>query len=299
MNNDEVSLNEARIRNLKIKICNYLIIHKREVESINGEIDDEFLKDKLFFKQYDIFVYKDKIFENSSLKKDIADEISKILTLNNSEDIIEIKEVKKEFLKKFKILQEKRKNWESITQEDYDEIMESSVKMHFHNLPVYSEEIILTRRCLPERDPEKYYNHFHTLEELKDSIEGKGLRWNSIEGDNNLDKNLKFNFYNSGRGGDDAIKFIRKFRGWKVTFPRIELNSCDKMASEIIHVLENNDIFLPEKELRKAFEKLWEKADKKEMSIFELQKKVDDLSVWVDEVNETYLKYLPDWTEDY
>lgn len=299
MKNDEVSLTEARIRNLIIKICNYLSAYKMDIESINGEIDDEYLKEKLFFKQYDVFVYKDKIFENGDIRKNIKDEILKILNIKNNMNIGEILQVKKEFLKKFKFMQEKRKNWESITQEDYDEIMESSLKMHFQYLPVYSEEIILTRRCLPERDPEKYYKHFHTLEDLKNSIEGKGLKWNSVEGDINLEKILKFSFYNSGRGGNDAIKFIRKFNGWKVTFPKIELNLCDKTASEIIFVLEKNDTFIPEKELRKAFEKLWERADKREMSVFELQNKVEDLSIWVDELNDTFLKYYPEWIEAY
>ena len=69
-------------------------------------------------------------------------------------------------------------------------LLELAPKLHWHYLPIYSDNIVYNRGVVPENQPEIFYDHFHTLEDLYEVVTCNPYKWESSLGDINLDEEM-------------------------------------------------------------------------------------------------------------
>lgn len=155
--------------------------------------------------------------------------------------------------------------------------------IHIYELPEYNERTIYNREIIPEDNLEKYYNHYHTLEDLyewiKDSEKEKE-KIRSIKGDINLNEVLDFKVISKRwKGVEDNYRVERTTKGWNCTFFRDYKGGKDGEA--ILEILDHDNVSYPI-DIKYFFEELWELADNAEnMDKTKLQVQIDKLVKWI------------------
>ena len=73
--------------------------------------------------------------------------------------------------------------------ENYEKFKPLIFKLHWHFLPIYSDQMINNRDVNPEDDIYDYYNHFHSLQDLYKIFKSVGDFNNHVNEYNSNEKN--------------------------------------------------------------------------------------------------------------
>ncbi|SDC30722.1 MULTISPECIES: hypothetical protein [unclassified Candidatus Frackibacter] len=290
-------ITKERKRNLFIKLFKSYQKYKKNV------FTKEELSEKLYFKKIDIIHFSSDFFDIKEDKYKIKDRVLKKLKnyINKRDTIQNSSKLEKEYKKLFQKLE---KNLRKHTDQDkwekaYNSLLELSKKLHWKYVPVYSEDIMRNRGCVPEDNLEKYYDHYHALEDLYLVMIGKKQKWNSTKGDCNVDKVMKFKVFTSRWGHDDIYSIKRTIYGWEVQHISINGYSLKNGEGVLLSNLDHDGIFYPREGVKHAFEVLWKRADSNEMSIEDLQKSLQEIGDWISDVERNMRKKQPEWCNYY
>jgi len=94
--------------------------------------------------------------------------------------------------------------------------VELAEKLHYIFMPIYSEQLIIDRGCLPEKQIRQYYNNFFAIKNLYYELNNQGKDWRSIDGDINLNQDMKFTVYTASYGEEKGYIIRRNYKGWDV-----------------------------------------------------------------------------------
>lgn len=157
-------------------------------------------------------------------------------------------------------------------------LLELAPKLHWHYLPIYSDNIVYNRGAIPEKQPDIFYDHYHTLEDLYEVIIGSPYKLESNLGDINLDEEIAITIYSNRWQSEDTYIVKRTLNGWDTDFfGGVE---GDKEGSAFIQCLEHDSISYPSN-IGYKFEALWNRADTTEMSTEELKNNLQKIADWV------------------
>lgn len=293
-----MNFKEARKRNVIIKITKCIIKNKILLEEV---LSKEEIKEKYYLKQRDIKDYIDEIFSRCNGKFIIKDEYRKEIE-TYIEKHNKLKNQKKELInelgKKYSILKRcfSGFNFDDTT---FKGELETAVilaeKLHWILMPIYSEQMIINRDIIPENNLLDYYYHFHSIEDLYFESINKGIDYRSVEGDINLNQEIKLNIYTSRWGDNDIYTIKRTIEGWNLSFS-IYSGDFDKNGEgAFFESLEHDSVFFPKEAVKYALELLWNKADSTAMSIDELRYKFSQIAQWISSVEKVSRQYQPEW----
>lgn len=292
---------KVRQRNLLVKLFN---AYTQDNSVLTRSFTQDELRKQLYFKESDIIynamgiLERDgnvfKLTENTVKKllefEQFRDKSKKELEANNSIET-EFKGIYTKLKSYFAAYMQEK----NIYENNMPRAIELAKILHWIYLPIYSEQMIENRGIIPENNLEDYYNHFHSIEDLYYEISGLGKKWNSIEGDINLNKELWFKVYTSRWGHHDNYRIKRTSDGWYVE--HISINGPSKKNGEgaLEANLEHDSVVYPKEGVQYALETLWNEADESEMNIEDLQYKLQQIADWISEVEKATHKYQPDW----
>jgi hypothetical protein len=295
---DYFKINNKRLRNLKIKLFHY-----REKDSLDRFTLEE-LEKKLYFKISDIIFYADRIFDNNeykfTIKPELLDDLNdyKIKQDDLSDNIEEMEE---EFKSHYRYLKKNLSNLGRVDdwQERIEQMNNFATELHWKYMPIYEEYMLENRGIIPEKNIEEYYDHYHSLEDLYREIVGEGLDWKSTEGDRNLAKELTFEVFTTRWGHEDRYRMKRTIYGWYIKHISINGYSQKNGIGALFSNFRQDGVFYPEDGVKHALETLWNDADSSEMSVDELQKRLQEIAYWVSEVEKTTKSTQPSWVNYY
>lgn len=290
---------DARKRNLVVKLF------KKYLEDSNldsMEFGKRDIASVLYFKQADINSYILDFFEeipNEKIKlKNEYMQVIKDFKKKYDMYIVENEKLKEEYIKLYNTLKSCFDGF-TIDGKTYEEnianAIEVATKLHYIYMPIYSEQMIINRGYLPEKDTNEYYNHFHAIEDLYYEVMGSGKSWMSVDGDINLDKDMNFKVYTARWGHEDNYTIRRTYEGWYVNHISINGETRKNGTGALENNLEHDSVCYPKDGIEYAFETLWEEADTTSMSIDELQHRVQDIADWISGVEKATHQYQPDW----
>lgn len=312
-----ITYDEARIRNLKIKIANALVHDSRL--SLDGKFDNEKLVKLFYFKQRDVEQLKSNLFgEDGQILDEVKRDIEEIIRLNamvheeiNYEE--ECGKLKMGYLA-LKNHYDSFKNNQEFIEQQLSNLSTVSGNLHYYLLPIYDERFICNSDIIPEDNLNNYYYHFHSIEDLYRCIfeTDKSLSWKSTGGDLNLGYKLNFKVYTSRWGHYDNYTFSREYYGWKIgAFGKnAKCHKNGQVLKEegkhyvtehngLYYFLNHDSVHYPRSGVEYALEVLWNDADSKEMGIEELQSKLSDIAAWISGVEKATHQYQPSWCSYY
>jgi hypothetical protein len=301
----DISKLQARERNLKIKIA---------TEYINGNFK---LKNTLSVEEIkNLFYFREADFKNSLktffskkgkgyiLKQAVANEIEGINQYHNN-SLQSFESSKAIFIETFGEYRDNfRKNMMASDSYEKYQILYGTLSLHLETLhwvmlPEYDEQIMINRGILPETNILDYYNHYHTLEDLYEVLTGVLKPSNTFKGDINLNKKFTFKVFSRRWDHDDHYSVERRIDGWYVS--HISINGLSKKdgSGPLLKNLEHDSIQFPVDGVKYAFETLWDMADETEMSVDELQYKLQEIADWISAVEKAVGQYQPEWCNYY
>lgn len=298
---NEVTKIQVRERNLKMKLAKIFIEGNLE---LNSAFTLKEISSVFYFRESDInnllinFFSKDK--DKYVVNKETGLQIE-FIRQKREESIGQFKQSKELFVERFRSFRnEYKSNVDNFAfVEEYRKLysdLELHLEiLHWYVLPEYSEQIMINRRLLPESNLKEYYDHYHTLEDLYEVLIGDLLPIKSFKGDINLNHKLTFKVFSRRWGHDDQYNVERRIDGWYVS--HISINGLSKKdgTGALIMNLEHDSIKFPEDGVKYALETLWDMADETEMSVDELQNKLQEIADWISAVEKVTGEYQPEW----
>ncbi|MFA5528838.1 MAG: hypothetical protein WC996_09535 [Peptostreptococcales bacterium] len=266
-----ITENEARAHNLVMRLFKeYTIDELKEGLSTNQLSQDIYFRESDYNNAVDeagILKFEQGLFKGT---KELFDQIAGLSAHKRADkDIHETIDI---FKKKFKDL------FDSEANRATRELVRLANKIHWNILPEYEEYMIVNSELLPNIDTEKYYNHFHTLEDLYRELNHEGKNVKSKKGDLNLYKKIGVEIYSRRWDHNDVYFIERTVKGWRVTFR--ETREGGKEGEALTISLRHDLINYPHS-LRNFMLNLWKKADAQEVSVEELKKDLDQIAHWI------------------
>lgn len=296
-----VSERDARLRNLLLSITRGILERNIEID-YRFSIDD--ISKWFYFRKGDVvhnidyFFNKDKngYYLNLETKKKIKKMIN-----NHNQVLSQLESAKVVFLKTFGRL-EREYNENSNFRFDFQKlrILYKEIKpimpiLHWGILPIISKYLMMNGGKIPEDDIIEFYDHFHMLQAMLKEIQGDGEIM-TVNGDNNLDKEMSFSVYSRRWGHDDYYEIKRTIDGWSVDGD----GKCSKDGEgALFKKLHHDSIFFPEEAVRSALGNLWEEAEQSDMKIEELQEKIQQVADWISSVEKVVGEKQPEWVHYY
>lgn len=301
----------ARQRNLKVKLFHKYLL-ELEKGNENFKTDSytlEQISNELFFKKKDITIHLKDLFvlnpqdDKYLIKNEVIQEIERwYVQYSEYSPEKNVEEAKLEAV--YVAMTKAFSDFNTIHNiaDKINEAAEVAVKLHFIYLPLFDERTMINRDVLPEEDPEKYYRHFHTIEDLYEVITKKNtLKWNSKDGDENLNKAMEMRIYSNRWGHEDIYIVERLENGWNFKHLMFDENSSkdgtvDGSYKEgFFKILNHDSIHFPFEVIKRALEQLWESADSRKMSVEEVQERLQDIGTWIGNFEREFKRGMPDW----
>lgn len=294
------NITKAKERNLLINLTNYLIQLNQTVNYIFSKAE---IQEKILIKTFDREIYLEEFFikiENDKFKINNSINLKIEVWLKNHQNNNNVIQ-EKEFIEIYESMNRMFLSG-NINKKEYDELIASGIaiakNLHWKYLPIYEEQTIINRQCTPEEDLLEYYNHYHTLEDLYKVIKGEKIDLNNKNGDITLNKPFKFEIYTNRWNHYDTYIFERTMYGWEIFY--FDTYKCLKNGENGLFTLLNHDyVFYPKEGVAYALEKLWEKADNGELSIENLQVKLQEVAEWISDVERSLRRKQPEWCNYY
>lgn len=296
---------QARERNLKIRIAAINIEGRFNLKDILSR--DE-IKNLFYFRESDLInslntFFNEKKGKGYVLKPNIVKDIEKMKQLH-SESLNDFKSSKAFFVQTFA---EFRNNYMNHMLADFSEKYQKLYStllphleiLHWGELPEFDDQMIINRDILPESNIKEYYNHYHSLEDLFELLTGTHKSFKSFKGDINLNKKLTFKVFSRRWDHEDFYSIERRIDGWYVS--HISINGLAKKdgTGSLLMNLKQDSIQFPEEGVKYAFETLWNMADETEMSVDELQNKLQEIADWISAVEKVVGANQPEWCNYY
>lgn len=117
----------------------------------------------------------------------------------------------------------------------------------------------------------------------------------SYRGDINLDYKLNFKVYTRRWGHYDNYSIARTITGWKVSHLSYNGNDEKDGSKYLLKSLDHDSVVYPEDGIKYALVTLWNMADEEEMSVEELQIKLQEIADWISEVEKVTGATQPSW----
>lgn len=264
---------EARIHNL---IMRFMKMY--QIDELNEWVEREELAKKVYFREAD---YENSV-EAGILEREgneyrptskLKESIAKLdRQKRNDEDIADLK---KQYKEKFKSLADNF-SYNNITKE----LVDLASKIHWNILPEYEEYMIVNSEIYPNDEPEEYYNHYHTLEDLYKELNGEGKNIKSKKGDVTLNKEISMRIFSRRWGHDDEYTITRTLEGWDVVLH--QKKTGNKEGEALISTLKHDLINYPHS-LGNYMWYLWNKADNNEMTVEQLKEDLDKIANWINQ----------------
>lgn len=265
-----ISKEEARLHNISLRVSK-----KYTIEKVTQGLTKEELGQGLFLRKEDFRLIKDELFTERDNKYVATGELIKELEqLNKKKNSNQssLEQLKKKYIALF----EKMRADKNYT--PTEEIIKLAADIHWMILPEYEEYMIVNREVYPNENTEEYYDHYHTLEDLYNEIQGSGKNVESVKGDINIDKEVDVKIYSRRWGHDDVYSITRTVDGWDVSF--FQNVKGGKEGDALISTLNHDYINYPNA-LEQFMYDLWNKADREEMSIEVLKDYLERIAEWV------------------
>lgn len=307
MNDDfyeDVSYAKARKRNLLIAMAK--IFSTREFD-ITRKFTEEEISSIFYFRIGDLHNYIDEFFKMDGdkyvISNKIVNEIHEILKRHTTA-VQNLKSAKILFCKSFGRFYEEyeKSNRYNFLSNKFKTIFKAISPiipiLHWGLLPIMPEYLMQNSGKIPEDNIIGFYYHYHMLTALLKEVEGEGVAL-SMKGDLNLNKPLTFSVYTRRWGHNDTYHIERTIDGWNAR--HISINGkCEKSGEGALFAnLHHDSIFFPEDGVRHALESLWDLADENEMSVEELQEKLQQIADWISTVEKTVGESQPEWVGYY
>lgn len=289
-----LDLEQARLRNLTVKIAHAVLEDGLDMDL--KFVDNDIFK-KLYFKKSDIEIFKSKIFEDGSILSEIKNKVNIFIEKNQEYTDCNEEETLKNLYSELDNYFKNHEHDEDKFQRDIKAANEVAAKLHWKYLPIYTEQFIVNNGVLPEDNLGYFYNHFHAIEDLYRYIyTDNKLDWRSIEGDLNLDKKMTFKVYTTRWGHHDHYYIKRTMDGWFVEHLTAHNGMSDKNGEgAMFDKLNHDSVVFPKEGVKYAFELLWNEADTTNMTVEELQRKLDEIALWIEQVEKVTHQFQPDW----
>lgn len=288
------NLEQARLRNLIIKIAHAVIEDRLD---LNMSFEDGDIFKKLYFKRSDLKKHRKTIFENKFILEEIKEKVN--LYIKKYEESFKCNEEER-----FKNLYFELDSYfkthnsdEMKFKQNIKEATDIATRLHWKYLPIYVEQFIVNNGVLPEDQLGYFYNHFHAIEDLYRYIfTDNKIDWKSIDGDINLDKEMVFRVYTTRWGHHDNYTIKRTISGWFVEHLMANNGESEKNGEgALLEKLDHDSVAYPTEGVKYALEMLWNEADTTEMTVAELQKKLNEIALWIEQVEKVTHEYQPDW----
>lgn len=277
----------ARLHNLILRIYKAVSQDNAPI-NIAQELSKEDLKN-LYFRESDFLIinnanlYFSKRGECYVLTDKAKSLISEYIKLHNeykSEDC-----GKDEFIR---IHEEIQEYIEETSLSDLDEfnrkvsqLVPLAPPLHWKYQPEYEEYLLVNSGQIPEKNPKKFYDHYHMLEDLYWYITDnpKKKRIDSFLGDMNLNIKFEFKVYSRRWGHYDLYQVSRTVEGWNVDF-LMTGGKGDKKGSAILYCLKHDSINYP-CHVEDLFEDIWNFADSQEIDVERLASLMNQVAEWI------------------
>lgn len=185
---------------------------------------------------------------------------------------------------------------ESKFQDLWSKINSFIPAIHWGSLPIYKEEYVSKRGLNNlDKNPFEYYNDYYTLSDLYKWVKVEDKWEPSLLGDCNLDIEMEFPVYTRRWGHEDYYRISRTTTGWYINFLSINGDSKKDGTGKIFANLKHDGVFFPEEDIKNAFSILWDDADRREMPISELKRKLQDIASWISNVEKAVKEHKPEW----
>lgn len=296
---DYFHVSAAKERNLLIGLVKYL---DDPIKNVDYLFSEEEINSKIFLKEFDRKIYLDEFFITQEKKYKINEETkNRVNSWINKHEENKNENLENEFIENYKELKKVVFSGK-IDRNKYEELMKNGIKMaeklHWKYLPIYTEQMMINRQCIPEEKIEEYYEHYHALEDLYNVINGKEVDLNKKNGDLSLNKEIKIKIYTNRWGHYDNYFFKRTIYGWE--FSSFSTYECLKSGENgFFNSLEHDYVFFPKKGVSYALEILWEEADNAEISFEELQVRLQEIADWISDVERSLRRKQPAWCNYY
>ncbi|WP_025683049.1 hypothetical protein [Paenibacillus maysiensis] len=298
---NEVTRIKARQRNLQM-------IMVRQYVAKQYQLNDKFTEDQIvnlfYFRQSDLANSLKYFFEKKGDKYTLRKEVKEKIKSMSDKHINLKKELNSEqlisdYLESFKIFSKEYLGnifeGSSIYETFFKKNYAALESLHWLSLPEYEEQMMINSHILPEDDILQYYDHYHALEDLYRVLNGELKPANSFKGDKNLNKQLAFRVYSRRWGNEDTYLVQRRINGWHVQHLSINGVSDKDGTGPLLMNLDHDSIQYPKDGIKYALSVLWNLADESEMSVEELQSKLQEIADWVSAVEKAVGYYQPDW----
>lgn len=294
----EVTEKDARSRNLLISIAKALA----EDNSVESAYSKQDIIKRFHFSQRDMKYQYDIFFDQDGvLHPKIHAFLEKILRAHKFA-LPKLEEAESVFLKRFgQSSDQLRKNY-SI---NFTELRHICIEMgrivpilHWGRLPILSKYLMTNSNLIPEENISEFYMDYDMLYALLKDIRGDGEDI-KLNGDQTLNKEMTFSVYTRRWKHQDSYRISRTIDGWEVK--HISINGiCEKDGTgALTQNLQHDSVFYPEEGVKYAMGQLWEEADEGELSIEQLQEKLQQIADWISTVERAVGQGQPDWVGYY
>lgn len=170
--------------------------------------------------------------------------------------------------------------------------------LHWGQLPILNKWLMINSGRIPEENVVAFYDHYHMLSALMQDIQGNGENM-TRQGDETLEHELEFSVYTRRHRIHDRYRIRRTVDGWFAG--HISINGpCKKDGTGALIANLNHDcVFYPEDGLKYAMNELWEQAEEGELTLEQLQERLQQIADWVSAVERAVGDYQPSWVNYY
>ncbi|WP_339171294.1 hypothetical protein NSQ55_03640 [Paenibacillus sp. FSL H7-0943] len=294
----------ARRRNLLISII-------RGISRGDFELSREYslleIETVFHFRKRDIAYNLEYFFEQNGgkfiLKPRKLEDIQKILKKHH-EVIGQLETAKVLFLKSFGRFYDDYKNSKGFSfdharlRKIYSNLHPIIQILHWGMLPILSKWLMINSGRLPENNIIDFYDHYDMLTALLNEIRGGGEMMET-KGDDTLNKKMNFSVYNRRWGHPDVYRIERTVDGWLVNHIAINGKCAKDGEGALMMNLHHDSIFFPEDGVKHALSNLWDDAEDGNLSLEELQVKLQQIADWISIVEKTVGENQPDWVNYY
>lgn len=288
------------IRNLKVKFVKIFI--KNKMDNFSRTFSEKDLTNTLYLRKIDREELLNVLFNQADNKYTFKPDVEKYLkdVFNYyKENKLEYNKQKGTFINEYEkyIHEVERFGYnESKFQALWSKINSFIPAIHWGSLPIYKEEYVSMRGLNNlDKNPFEYYNDYYTLSDLYKWVKVEDKWEPSLLGDCNLDIEMEFPVYTRRWGHEDYYRISRTTTGWYINFLSINGDSEKDGTGKIFANLKHDGVFFPEEDIKNAFSILWDDADRREMPISELKRKLQDIASWISNIEKAVKEHKPEW----